>query len=110
MKIETAADLPLDVRNDASVPGELREAVPLEHVDRIDAGDVAAWMTGRYPAGPYPAVVLGSAHGGAAHLAAALGAPWLPTSFTVTVPWPGGSVGDWTGGMEWGAKLADLIG
>ena len=102
-----------------SLPGELRwpalayedcaGAVPPEQVARIAAGDVATWLTGHYGAATYPAVVLGSAHGGAAHLAAALGAPWLPTGFTVTVPWPGGSVGDWTAAMEWGAKLADEI-
>ncbi|GAA3928324.1 hypothetical protein [Actinoplanes auranticolor] len=101
--------LPAELRGPALAYEDSTEAVPLELVDRLDAGDVASWITGHYPAGPYPAVVLGSAHGGAAHLAAALGAPWLPTSFTVTVPWPDGNAGDWTGAMEWGAKLADLI-
>ena len=101
--------LPADLRWPALAHEDCAQAVPVDQVDRVDAEDVAAWIVGRYPAGPYPAVVLGSAHGAAAHLAAALGAPWLPTSFTVTVPWPGGSVGDWTGAMEWGAKQADLI-
>jgi hypothetical protein len=102
-------ELPVELRWRALAHEERAEAVPQDLVDRIDAKAVAAWITDRYPAGPVPAVVLGSAHGGAAHLAAALGAPWLPTTFTVTVPWPDGSVGDWTGAMEWGAKLADLI-
>ncbi len=101
--------LPTELRWPALAHEDCAQAVPLDRVDRLDAGDVASWMTGRYPAGSYPAVVLGSAHGSAAHLAAALGAPWLPTSFTVTVPWPGGTVGDWTGAMEWGAKVADLL-
>lgn len=101
--------LPAELRWPALAYEDCTEAVPVDRVDRVDAGQVASWVIGRYPAGPYPAVVLGSAHGGAAHLAAALGAPWLPTSFTVTVPWPGGSVGDWTGAMEWGAQNADLI-
>lgn len=101
--------LPAEQRWPALAREECAEAVPVEWVDRIDAGAVAAWMTARYPAGPYPAIVLGSPHGGAAHLAAALGAPWLPTSFAVTVPWPGGTVGDWAGAREWGAKLAGLI-
>ncbi len=103
------AELPAELRRPALADEQWAEAVPLELVDRIDAEAVASWMTGRYPAGPWPAVVLGSTHGGAAHLAAALGAPWLPTTFTLTVPWPDGSVGDWTGAMEWGAKMADLI-
>ena len=101
--------LPADLRWPALAAEQVAEAVPLELVDRIDADSVARWITGRYPAGAWPAVVLGSAHGGAAHLATALGAPWLPTTFTLTVPWPDGSVGDWPGAMEWGAKIADLI-
>ena len=102
-------ELPVELRWHALAHEEYAEAVPPDRVDRIDAEAVAAWLTGRYPAGPVPALVLGSAHGGAAHLAAALGAPWLPTTFTVTVPWPDGNAGDWTGAMEWGAKLADLV-
>ncbi|MFB9359905.1 hypothetical protein [Actinoplanes nipponensis] len=102
-------NLPGDLRGPALAYEDCAEAVPLAQVDRVDAAAVAGWVTGRYPAGPYPAVVLGSAHGSAAHLAAALGAPWLPTGFTVRVPWPGGSVGDWPAAMEWGAQLADLI-
>ena len=101
--------LPAELRWPALAHEACTEAVPAEQAGLVDAGAVARWMTGHYAVGPYPAVVLGSAHGGAAHLAAALGAPWLPTSFTVTLPWPDGSVGDWTGAMEWGAKLADLI-
>jgi hypothetical protein len=101
--------LPAELRRSALAADRTAEAVPLGLVDQVDADAVARWMTGRYPAGAWPAVVLGSAHGAAAHLAAALGAPWLPTAFTLTVPWPGGSVGDWPGAMEWGAKIADLI-
>ena len=103
------ARLPADLRWSALAAEQAAEAVPLELVDLIDAAAVARWITGRYPAGAWPAVVLGSAHGGAAHLAAALGAPWLPTTFTLTVPWPDGSVGDWAGAMQWGAKIADQI-
>lgn len=102
-------ELPAEPRWTALAGEECAQAVPLELADRVDAEAVASWIVGRYAAGPHPAVVLGSPHGGAAHLAAALGAPWLPTTFTVQVPWPDGSVGDWTGAMEWGAKIADMI-
>jgi hypothetical protein len=102
-------ELPPELRRPALASDECTDAVPLELVEQVDAEAVASWMTSRYAAGCFPAVVIGTAHGGAAHLAAALGAPWLPTTFTITVPWPGGSVGDWTGAMEWGAKIADLI-
>jgi hypothetical protein len=71
---------------------------------------VAEWITGHYPASGYPAVVLGSPHGAAVHLAAALGAPWLPAGFTVAVRWPGGRVGDWAGASRYGSDLvAELL-
>jgi hypothetical protein len=84
-------------------------AVPPGAVAAIDAEAVAAWITEHYPEPSYPAVLLGSPHGAAVHLAAALGAAWLPTAFTVTVPWPGGSAADWSGALDWGAGLADRI-
>ncbi|HEX8631475.1 MAG TPA: hypothetical protein VF755_25220 [Catenuloplanes sp.] len=98
--------LPHPLRRDALTNTAYAEAVSAEHVSRIDAEAVARWIIGRYPTVTYPAVVLGSAHGGAVHLAAALGAPWLPTGFTVTVRWPGGSVGDWGGARDAGAAVA----
>jgi hypothetical protein len=85
------------------------QAVPIGDVDRIDTEAVARWIVGHYPEPIFPGVVLGSPHGSAVHLAAALGAPWLPAGFTVTVPWPRGSAGDWVGAMEWGAGLAERI-
>jgi hypothetical protein len=101
------------------VPAELRwralssdaraEALPLEAADRLDADAVAEWITSHYPAPTYPAVVLGSPHGAAVHLAAALGAAWLPTEFAVTLPWPGGSAGDWAGALAYGAGPAGQI-
>jgi hypothetical protein len=54
-------------------------------VDGVDAEAVAEWSVGQYEDSAYPAVVLGSPHGAAVHLAVAIGAPWLPTSFPVTL-------------------------
>ncbi|GAA2890077.1 hypothetical protein GCM10010443_61800 [Actinoplanes cyaneus] len=87
----------------------LEEAVPLDHLDRIDAEAVARWMVGHHPGSTWPAVVLGSPHGAAVQLAAACGAAWLPTTFTVTAPWPGGATGDWAAAMAWGTRLARRI-
>ena len=98
-----------DVRRKVLADEASAEAVPVAAVDRIDAEAVAGWIVGQYPAETYPGVVLGSAHGAAVHLAAAAGAPWLPTGFTVTVPWPGGSVGAWDRAAEWGAHLAARV-
>ena len=85
------------------------EALPVDEVARLDAAAVAAWITGRYRAASYPAAILGSPHGSAAHLAAAMGAAWLPSGFTVSVPWPGGTVGGWGSAADWGAGLAERI-
>jgi hypothetical protein len=102
-------EVPQDARRAALAGEASAEAVPVSAVDRIDADAVAAWIIGQYPAETYPGVVLGSAHGAAVHLAAAAGAPWLPTAFTVTVPWPGGSVGAWDRAAEWGARLVRQV-
>lgn len=100
------ADLPYPLRDSALVNDAGAEAIPAEHARRIDAEAVADWIIGRYPAPTYPAVVLGSPHGAAVHLAAALGAPWLPTGFTVTVRRPVAPVGDWYGALERGVSVA----
>jgi len=42
-----------------------------------DPEAVAGWLTDHYLDEGYPALVLGSPHGAAVHLAAAMGAPWL---------------------------------
>jgi hypothetical protein len=53
--------------------------------EAVDGDQVARAIVDHYPGDRYPAVVLGSPHGSAAHLAVALGAPWLPAAFDVTV-------------------------
>ncbi|MER7005079.1 hypothetical protein ABT297_18800 [Dactylosporangium sp. NPDC000555] len=47
----------------------------------LDAGVVARWLAGQLPPGRYNGLVVGSPHGAALHLAAALGVPWLPAAF-----------------------------
>jgi hypothetical protein len=101
--------LPDQVRRDALAAEAVKEAVPLDRIDHIDAEAVAAWIVSQYPADSYRSVVLGSPHGAAVQLAAACGAAWLPTTFTVTVPWPGGSAADWVAAKNWGAALAERI-
>lgn len=79
-------------RRRAVAAAAVHQAVPLHRAGDIDAEAVARWFTGHYPGRSYPAVVLGSPHGAAAHLAAALAAPWLPTGFTTRVRWSQGGV------------------
>jgi hypothetical protein len=102
-------DMPDPQRRSMLASAAWAEALPVDEAARIDANVVAGWIVERYPPTIYPAVVLGSAHGGAVHLAAALGAPWLPTSFTVTVRWPDGAVNDWDGARHAGADVAARI-
>lgn len=98
-----------DVRIPALCADANATAVPHRAVERIDAEAVAGWLTDRYTQPTHPAVLLGSPHGSAVHLAAALGAAWLPTSFVVRVSWPGGSPENWPGAAAWGAALAARI-
>lgn len=52
----------------------------------VDAEAVADWMVAQIPPGQFSGLVVGSPHGGAVHLALALGVPWLPASFEVLTP------------------------
>ncbi|GIF14987.1 hypothetical protein [Actinoplanes teichomyceticus] len=102
-------ELPPDLRRAVLAVDAADEAVPLARMDDVDVDAVAAWIAGRFPAATYPAAVLGSPHGAAVHLAAACRGAWLPTSFTLTAPWPGGSAGDWVSAMAWGTRLAQRL-
>jgi len=93
-------------------------AVPWEATGEVDAETVAAWIVAQYarPAGrrvaaatAFPAAVLGSPHGAAVHLAAALGAPWLPTAFDLAATWPDGSVDDPDAALRHGIAAADRL-
>ncbi len=101
---------PQPARNDAVASDAWTDALPADALDALDPEDVAEWIAGHYPYLDHPAVVFGSPHGAAVHLAAALGAPWLPAGFTVAVRWPGGRAGDWAGASRYGsAVVAGLL-
>lgn len=102
-------ELPDEIRRRVLAADAVAEAVPLNQIGHVDAEAVAEWIVGQYPADRYRAVVLGSAHGAAVQLAAACGAAWLPTSFTVTAPWPGGDAARWPAAMIWGSQLGRRI-
>jgi hypothetical protein len=102
-------DLPAGLRREILAADAVDDAVPLPQIHQIDAEAVAAWMVDHYAESAYPAVVLGSPHGAAVHMAVACGAAWLPTSFTLTAPWPSGAAGDWVAAMAWGTRLAKRI-
>jgi hypothetical protein len=75
-----------------------RDVLTDAEIDQVDAERVADTVVGHYPGSDYPAVVLGSPHGAAAHLAVALGAPWLPAAFDVAIAIPDGAAGRGAGG------------
>ncbi|MEV0232604.1 hypothetical protein [Nonomuraea sp. NPDC050786] len=67
--------------SEASAPAKLA---------RLRADELAEWVVGHYPRRRYPVVFVGSASGALVHLAAALGAPWLPQTLLVPVRQRGG--------------------
>ena len=58
--------------------GSGREGIPADVLARADADALARTITGRFPPGRVPGVLVGSTPGSAVHLAAALGMPLLP--------------------------------
>jgi hypothetical protein len=68
-----------------AAPREERAALRPDQAGLVDADAIAEFTTGQYPPRRYPAVVIGSPHGAAAHLAVALRVPWLPAAFDVSV-------------------------
>lgn len=102
-------ELPDPLRWVAMTADTVADALPIAQIEQVDAEAVARWIVGHHRSVPYPAVVLGSPHGAAVNLAVACRAAWLPTSFTITTLWPGGSPGNWTAARAWGARLARQI-
>jgi hypothetical protein len=82
---DAVAGLPHALRRRIFVGMGFSQGVPLNQAGRIDADEIATWVTSQYGPGPYPAVVIGSPSGAALHLAAALRAPFLPQTVLVAV-------------------------
>jgi hypothetical protein len=100
---------PEGVRRAALARAASRAAVSGQHAGEIDTERLARWIVDHYPPRWYPGVVMGSPHGAAVHLATALGVPWLPAGFDLSVSWPGGSVEDPVGAMAHGARVAAAL-
>ncbi|WP_239089171.1 hypothetical protein [Micromonospora gifhornensis] len=97
---------PDPVRRAVAIRSAGRVALTAGQAAELDAGQVAEWFVGQYPSGRYPGVLLGSPHGAAAHLAVALGVPWLPAGFEMIAHWPKGSVDRPLAALDHGAGLA----
>ncbi|WP_410809534.1 hypothetical protein [Micromonospora sp. 067-2] len=83
-----------------------RVALTVAQVGEVDSARVARWFVDQYPRRRYPGVLLGSPHGAAAHLAVALGVPWLPSGFEMSVHWTGGAADRPAAALEHGTALA----
>ncbi|MEH1167379.1 hypothetical protein V6V47_18535 [Micromonospora sp. CPCC 205539] len=100
---------PEPVRRAAVTRAAGRVALTVAQVDEVDAARVARWFVEQYPRQRYPGVLLGSPHGATAHLAMALGVPWLPAGFEMTVHWTDGAVDRPGAALEHGAALAPRL-
>jgi hypothetical protein len=61
------------------------ESVRPERLGDLRSEDLASWVVEHYPKRRYPVIFVGSSNGALVHLAAALGAPWLPQTLLVPV-------------------------
>ncbi|WBB76815.1 hypothetical protein O7602_15295 [Micromonospora sp. WMMD1128] len=100
---------PEPVRRAAAARAAGRAALTAAQVARVDAERVAEWFVGQYPERHWPGAVLGSPHGAAAHLAVALGVPWLPAGFELTARWGRGAVDRPDAALDHGAALAGRL-
>jgi hypothetical protein len=75
----------------------------------LDGERIARWFVSHYPKRRYPAVFVGASNGAALHLAAALGAPWLPQNSLVAVSHPPLDVDEPTAFLEWGRGPGRLL-
>lgn len=77
------------------------EAAPPERMGEVDIEAIARWAVGEYPPRQVPAIFIGSSNGALVHLAAALGAAFLPQTFLIPVRRSGIAPDDPIADMEW---------
>jgi hypothetical protein len=76
------------------------DAVSARRLRQVRSDRLAAWVVRRYPRRRYPVVFIGSSNGAVTHLAAALGAPWLPQTLLLAVRTGGLDPDDPAAGMR----------
>jgi hypothetical protein len=88
--LAAANRLPRHLAEKAYTMSGWAEAVPARRMGEISSDALAEWIVGHYPRRTYPVVFIGSSGGALVHLAAALGAPWLPQTLLIPVRRRGG--------------------
>ena len=84
-------------------------AISHDRLGEVDTSAVAQWVVDQYEGNRFPAVVIGSAHGSAGHVAAALPAPFLPVAFEVDVLSPDRLPDDLEKTQQYGQQVAALL-
>lgn len=76
---------------------------------QVQSEDISALAVEQYPSKSYPAIMVGSSNGALTHLCAALGSPWLPQTFLLSVKRSMGA-DELIEDVEWGKRAAqDMI-
>jgi hypothetical protein len=104
--------LPKKVREKGFIVSGALETISPRRVHRLDLEEVAEWLEDEYPAGPFPAVAVGSSSGALVHLYAALGIPWLPQTLLVPVRQrvhPDDPTAAMEKGRKYGRKMMDAL-
>ncbi len=82
---DLASSPPRGLRRLGFIAASFGQGLPLERARLIDVEEIDQWVTRQYGSGPFDTVVIGAASGAGVHLAAALGAPFLPQTTLVAV-------------------------
>jgi hypothetical protein len=77
--------LPLRAKQFLYAASGWSEAIPAAKAAEVRSSDLARHVIDHYPRRRYPVVFVGSSNGALVHLAAALGAPWLPQTLLIPV-------------------------
>lgn len=77
--------LPESLREWGYAMGGMAEGLSPGKVQKLNVEGINQWICDQYPRGDYQAAFIGSSNGAMIHLAAMLGAPWLPQTFLCPV-------------------------
>jgi hypothetical protein len=106
LPVRASTALPRPLRQSTYAVAGAREGVSAGRLGDVDLDNVAGWVCGHYPARRHPAVFVGSSNGALVHLAAAIGAPWLPQTVLVPVRHRAEDPADASEALDFGARVA----